>query len=221
MCGPLSAFACTRSGHRRASLGYQTGRLLGYGFAGLLAGQFGLVLADVLPASVGRSLFGLCSALALVGLALRVAPPWHRSSAARTPAHDLIAPQRLTLRSTRRSPLGQPISRLLPHSATALGALSALLPCGALLSALLLATGTGHATGGAVLMTAFALTSGPALLASSLVVALLARVQSPHLRWAAAITLAIAAVLIALPRLPAPSPGDGATHATAVAPSCH
>jgi hypothetical protein len=148
MCGPLAAFAGGRGA--RAQLGYQGGRLASYGGLGALAGASGGVLGDALPERWGSALlsFGLALALALAARRL-----W-RGARREEPAL-------LQLGSTKRaSTLVERAFARLPERPFLLGALSALLPCGALYAAVLAAAGTGGPHFGAASMMTFAIVSG-------------------------------------------------------------
>jgi sulfite exporter TauE/SafE len=111
--------------------------------------------------------------------------------------------------------------RLLPREPVALGAVSVLLPCGALAAGVLLAAGTGDRIAGALTLGAFATTSGLGVLGGSLLLTQLSRLRGAWLGRGLAVALALAAALVVLRPLyaaptPTPAPGD----AQAAAP-CH
>jgi sulfite exporter TauE/SafE len=143
---------------------YQVGRLCGYAFAGSIAGQIGAVASiDAIP----PLLFPVLVAGALFAMALR---PWLRSNGATT----LVQLQRAAPQSRRT---WNTLARLLPRDPLLLGALTALLPCGALATGLLLAAASGNAARGALTMLGFALTSAIGVLASSWIMIRIAGVR--------------------------------------------
>jgi hypothetical protein len=179
MCGPLSAAACAARPSRAAPLRYQTGRVAGYLFAGSIAGQLGEVLAvRALP----PLLLPLSVASVLLFAALRIWRP-------RRPALT-------TLGKPARSRALRALFRILPRDPLLLGALSALLPCGALAAALLLAAATADAHAGTLLMGGFALTSGAAVLASGWLLRRITGLQRPVLARALSVALLVAAALV-------------------------
>ncbi len=193
MCGPLSAFvSIDPEGATDPSrvLRYQIGRTGGYAALGGVLGGLGGGIADVF-APWAETILSLVlgSALALAALQL-----WPRRGA---PALVALAggPRRATLRErlarastallgqTRRHPL-------------ALGAATALLPCGVLASGALLAASTGHAVTGAVAMTGLALASGLGIGVAGTALGRARVSASPVLARVMAVTLALGAVLL-------------------------
>ena len=184
MCGPIAAFACgratpTASGFRSWArpVRYQTGRALGYGVLGVAVGGTGGWITGWLEAPVGAAMlsWSLAVGLGLAALRLWRARPGPepglvslgraRRTDLRTPPH-LHTPPRVHTQSrlrTRRGGITTVLARL-PSEPLVLGTLTALLPCGALASALLLATGSGSMLGGAVTMLAFVTTTSIGLL---------------------------------------------------------
>jgi sulfite exporter TauE/SafE len=146
MCGPLAVGAC---GDLRPSLTpalrYGLGRLGAYTLTGTLAGALGATLLRQVQGTALHTLAAVAAGATLLWTAWRVV---------RSPG-PAKAPALVPLRT--RSP-----SRA---RAWALGALTALLPCGASASALLLAAAAGSALHGAATLSAFAVASAPGLAA--------------------------------------------------------
>jgi len=148
MCG--APCAAVTQGRRRESAAFQAGRLAGYAAAGALA----------------------ASAVALLGA-------WTRASAWLAPLWTLVqlaflalglwwlATGRMPARFLREGPTPSVAPRTpRPWRAAGAGLAWVAWPCGVLQGALLLAALGGDATGGAAVMTAFALASAPGLLAA-------------------------------------------------------
>jgi sulfite exporter TauE/SafE len=152
MCGPLAAAAGRRS--PAASLQYAGGRILSYGLLGCLAGSFGRVLL----ASAAARWVELLACIALSAVLVRIGC---KLLARR--ADPRASTQLLSLgRAPRRSRVGRLLAELVDEPLL-LGAATALLPCGALLTALAAAAAAGTALSGAVLMLTFAALTGVAL----------------------------------------------------------
>jgi sulfite exporter TauE/SafE len=185
MCGPLATAACNRQRAAGGPLRYQAGRTIGYVFMGSIAGQLAEVLAlRALPAI----LLPISVACVLAWLSLRVL---------RRPRSSPIVQLRSTpLRSTPLRRARGAIAQVLPRDPLLLGLLSALLPCGVLGAALLLAAATGTANQGALLMAGFATTSGIGVLGSNFMLQRLLRVQRPGLSRTLAAVLMLAAVFV-------------------------
>ncbi|MBK8170689.1 MAG: sulfite exporter TauE/SafE family protein [Sandaracinaceae bacterium] len=154
MCGPLAAFAC-RGSTESAKVSqrfylHQLGRLLGYVLVGALVGGLGARVAQLLPVRYTAAVLSWWFAAALAFAALRA---W-RATTPRSPAV-------VTLR--RKNTLVTNVFARIARHPFLVGTATALLPCGAFYSALLLAAGTTSATNGGVLMASFALASGPGL----------------------------------------------------------
>lgn len=146
MCGPLAGAACGEDGARsRSGLAYLGMRALAYALLGALAGGAGGLVDALLPPTWARALLSLSLAVGMVILAVRL----FRASAPRA------EPKLVPLQTKRPMTLAKPML---------LGALTALLPCGSLYAALLVAAATASALTGAVSMLGFALGSAPALL---------------------------------------------------------
>ncbi len=204
MCGPLSTFAGTRAG---GVWRYHGGRLLGYAGAGLVAGASGELLEATLPARWASALLSLTLASALAIAASRL---W-KDPAAR--AEPLVA----LSRAKKKPSLTERVLAWMPKRPLTLGLMTALLPCGALYSALLVAASSGSALGGAGLMLVFASLSGLGLAVVSAVaakVSALAKrgVETLFLRRVLATALVIGAVLFVVRPI---------TSLTQPEPSCH
>lgn len=208
MCGPLASAACS-SGDRRSALArYQVGRSAGYVAAGALAGGLGHVVALSTLAPWSGLLLPLLTSAALFWLAARF---WRM----RRPS---LVPLRVgsTAHAPKRSAF-QWWSRLAPRDALSLGALSALLPCGALGAALLLAATSGDRLTGASTMLGFVTATALPVLGGGFAVTRLARVASLRVGRAIAIALACAALLVAARPISAVLEARSAAHT----PSCH
>ncbi len=151
MCGPLATAACGStddSSFRRVPAAYLLGRLAGYALTGAAAGALGgSALRAVLGPRV-HEVTALCVAGALAWTALRLLR-------AQTRAEPPLVPLR------RRREGGA----ALVTPALGVGLATALLPCGALFGALLLAATAGDAGSGSLAMVSFATTSGLSLAA--------------------------------------------------------
>ncbi len=180
MCGPLCAAACNGLPRQRALGTYLGARIASYSLMGGLAGGMGGAIARRAGESVSAILLTSTIALGLLFLAVRV---WPRSEAARPGLVQLGTKPRPT--APRWAPL-------------AMGAVTGLLPCGALFSALVVAAGTGAALDGAALMLAFGLASSPALFAMGRAAAYLERVGGRTGRRVIAGVLVVGAIVTAV-----------------------
>lgn len=193
MCGPLAAFACARGG--RAGLApvvYQLGRTLSYATVGALAGWLGHAVTGGLSHAAVAWVLSWAMAAALGIAAWRL---WSQGRPARAPL--------LRLGRGRPGPsLFDRAARFLPKSPLAIGALTALLPCGALAAAVVVAAGTTSPAWGAASMVAFATTSGIGLLGVGYVARRLRLASRPVLTRSLAVGLALGAILLALRPLP-------------------
>ncbi|WP_295540898.1 sulfite exporter TauE/SafE family protein [uncultured Thiohalocapsa sp.] len=176
MCGGVVSMLTlgidpARRHHLRASLplqlGYNLGRVAGYGLAGALAGGVGALLAQSGVLHWGqRTLYGL-AAVMMIALGLYLGGWWR----------GLVVIERAGgLLWRHLEPLGR---RLLPirsvGRALAVGLVWAWLPCGLVYSVLILALGTGSPVQGALLMLAFGLGTLPNLLGIGLLAGAAAR----------------------------------------------
>jgi uncharacterized protein len=181
MCGPLAASQGQRSGSS-AGLRYLLGRTTAYGLLGGFAGGTGRALG-----SVGGPLVGLLfSASLAAGLLLLAARLWRRP----------VDPPAIGFGRRRRPLVARLVSSLRPGPA-GIGALTALLPCGALWAALALAAGSGGAIAGALAMTGFAAASSVGLVAGGWLGAVLRR-RSTASRRALAVLMIAGAVIVAM-----------------------
>jgi len=153
MCGPLAAATRSRGGSS-ALWQYGAGRLASYSLLGLLAGSVGNVLADSRFARWGEAALSWLLASSLLVTALG-----HLRKARSAPL--------LTLgRAPQRSIISRVFLRIADEPLL-LGMATALLPCGALLSAMLAAAALGAPLSGALAMASFGAGSGVVLLAAA------------------------------------------------------
>ena len=182
MCGPLACAASTGGPDRLAPvIGYQLGRLGAYALVGGLLGTVGGGAALVLRTSL-----------------LPVAP-WILVATLLVAALDLGSriPALPGLAQTMRRVAAS--TQKLPRTtrATALGALTPLLPCGLLYGAFAASLAAGSFGAGALALSAFGAGAVPALLVSQLPAGALLRGQSRGARVARRVIPALAAVVIA------------------------
>jgi sulfite exporter TauE/SafE len=169
----------------------------------MLAGQAGGVASGIASRAVPFWLFPLSVALALVLWAVRV---WRGSPKAGGALVQI----------GRASKTTGFLYRLVPRDPLFFGVISALLPCGALISAWALAALARSPLGGALTMLAFALTTGVGVVASTWLLRGVASMRRVWVSRALAIALFSAAfVVIARPIL-AHVRNEPGTHA-----SCH
>ncbi|MDD9939451.1 MAG: sulfite exporter TauE/SafE family protein [Myxococcales bacterium] len=212
MCGPVAALVCSRRRTATAPLRYQLGRVLGYAFMGLLAGQLGAVLGGPRLGDPARWVFRGLIAVSCLLLAYGL---WKRAAARPT---DLLPVQTVT----RKRPLTRRVASLLPGEPLALGGLTALLPCGALYASLLLSAGSADAGQGAALMMGFATTTGLPLMAVGATLRLRALAPGRSGARALAVLLVLAAGVSTLePLVRAHDASGDAAPMGAPAPACH
>ncbi|MGD8316394.1 MAG: sulfite exporter TauE/SafE family protein [Myxococcales bacterium] len=202
MCGPLAAYACSggRGGAARAR--YQMGRSVSYSVLGALAGAVGGATAISLPQAWGSALLSWSLALGLGLAALRL---WRR------PAQPLVK-----LQTQKPDSADSRASRALGALGTHpfwVGLGTALLPCGALTAAVLIAASTGSAWLGSLSMLSFSLVSGLGLVGAAWIFQSLARRPGPTTSRMLAVVLALGAILFIIRPVHALRHGDGA--------SCH
>lgn len=172
MCGPM---ACSLGGCAKGSAGYQTGRLIGYAFAGAVAGLLGQSAYVSGFASLARVLTLVAAAITCV-LALR-----RLGAAPSAPRKAPVRPGAITARVGRVAARFASASPL-PRSVT-LGLATALFPC-ALLHAALAQAAAFVAPGPAALaMLAFGVATSPATWGGTRASAFLARSPRPTARW--------------------------------------
>lgn len=154
MCGPLAAFACRRSqeGSNVAPrfLLHQTGRLVAYVLLGAIVGALGSRIVSLLPVRYVSAILSWWFALVLGLAAVRA---WRATTQRKA----------LTVSIRQKNSLFSNVFVRIARHPLLVGTATALLPCGALYSALLLAAGTVSPISGGVLMAAFAIASGPGL----------------------------------------------------------
>lgn len=148
-------------------LGYNLGRLLGYGVIGALFGGLGDWLLTQLPFAIAQRLLYAAAAAMMLLLGLYLGRWWQ----------GLAALERLGARLWRHiEPLGR---RWLPlrhgWQAVAVGFVWAWLPCGLVYSVLIWSLASGSAGTGALLMLAFGLGTLPNLLGMGLLAGAAAR----------------------------------------------
>ncbi|KPK15418.1 MAG: hypothetical protein AMJ62_09210 [Myxococcales bacterium SG8_38] len=184
MCGPLAVYACSGRPGGSGPARYQLGRLISYSVLGALAGAVGGATAVSMPGTWGSALLSWSLGLGLGLAALRL---WRR------PRQPLV-----TLRFSKAEATESVVSR-------ALGALgnhpfwvglgTALLPCGALAAAVLIAASTGSASLGALSMLAFSMVSGLGLVGAAWLAKRVALRPGPTTSRVLAVVLALGAIL--------------------------
>jgi sulfite exporter TauE/SafE len=197
MCGPLAAHACRARGGTGAwegAVAYQGGRLLAYPALGALAGGLGHGLTLALPERVVQALLSWSLAVALGVASWRA---FRASRPADASSSRSSAPVALG-HAPRRPSLAERLFARTLDAPFALGVVTALLPCGALATGLLVAAGSGAPTAGALAMMGFALASGPALLVAAFALDRVAREAGPGGLRLAALALALGAVVLAV-----------------------
>jgi sulfite exporter TauE/SafE len=183
--------------------GYVLGRLTSYAFVGVVVGTFG-----------GGLLTQVANPLRIV--AIELVALFLLAEGIR-----LIAPRFFAAGSLGR--ISETIGRRIPTSGLGLGLATGFFPCGALISAVLLAAISGNGISGAVVMVVFSFASLPGVLAPSLAFGWFARRGSGDLtagfaRAGGALLIALAVWVGARPLFATPGPaGDGhcAQHETA------
>lgn len=192
MCGPLSVFAA-RDGSRRSLALYHAGRMASYVTVGATAGAVGLGVLAVTTTrwSEAASAWTLAATLGVTGVTL-LRPE-------RTLSPSLVA---IRPRPSRLASALERVRAALPRTPFALGAMTALLPCGALYSALLLAVAFANPLASGLAMFAFASTSALGLAAVGVVAPLLARIDRALGRRLLGGALLIGAVVFALRPIP-------------------
>ena len=149
MCGPLHVAICAINREKAlASLTcYNLGRILGYTLAGVLFGAFGAFI-DLIPryCHPTRPTLGSLSLSYLFPAVFMLVVAWM------TYRKKGVSPKTANWFLRFFKPTGSPPGLI------ALGALTALMPCGPLYVSFAAAVATAHALSGALLMLAFALT---------------------------------------------------------------
>lgn len=197
MCGPLAAYACSGQPGASGQARYQLGRFISYSGLGAVAGTIGGATAVSLPQAWGSALLSWSLALGLGLAALRL---WRR------PNQPLV-----TLRKKQDAPAESAVSRALGglgRHPFFVGLGTALLPCGALAAAVLIAASTGHTALGSLSMLAFALVSGVGLVGASWIFERFASRPRPATSRVLAVVLALGAVLFVIRPVHALRTGD-------------
>jgi sulfite exporter TauE/SafE len=156
MCGPIGTFAARSS--PSGLLSYQAGRSLSYAAAGAGAGLLGQPLVRLLWGSDITTALSWALALLMAVAAYRAWP--------RKPTSELVQISKRPAMAADESLVVRLLQRF-PHKPALLGACSALIPCVALWSGLVIAASSASPLSGSLAMLAFSLTSGTGLLASS------------------------------------------------------
>lgn len=211
MCGPLAAYACSGRPGASGQSRYQLGRFISYSVLGAIAGTIGGATAVSLPHAWGSALLSWSLAL---GLGLAAVRLWRR------PHQPLV-----TLRSKGDEPKPMFVSRVLGglgRYPLFVGLGTALLPCGALAAAVLIAASTGSAALGSLSMLVFAMVSGVGLVAATWAFERFARRPKPGTARILATVLALGSILFAIRPVHALRTGDTSScHAPADDPNDH
>lgn len=194
MCGPLAAFASRGSGRFRY-VQYQLGRVASYSALGVLVGAAGGSAMGVFRSTgIGET----ASVLFALGLVVGGVGLWR---SAKGPS---AGPAERTVQLTPRAPkpnIAVKLMRKVAGQPLLLGLASALLPCGALASGLLIAASMGNARDGAIVMATFAGGTGIGLVVSAKIIDLLRQRGTAGLRVAAVLLWLGAATTVARPLL--------------------
>jgi sulfite exporter TauE/SafE len=196
--GTLGAATSRFSGTMRASIAFNTGRILSYMIAGALAaGVAGslaerLVINDMTPLRLLMYIFGQCLVIAtgfyIAGVTKILAPLERAGSWIWRRLQHWVAPQ---LKAHFRDGQARPF---------AFGALWGWIPCGLVYGTLATAMSSGSAEGGALVMLGFGLGTLPAMfMAGVAAVPLSTLAQRPNVRLAAG-AVVIAVGLVGLSR---------------------
>lgn len=197
MCGPLAAYACSGQPGASGQSRYQFGRFISYSALGAVAGSIGSVTTLSLPHAWGSALLSWSLAL---GLGLAAVRLWRR------PNQPLV-----TLRpkgdDTKPSTTSRVLGGLGRHPFF-VGLGTALLPCGALAAAVLIAASTASAALGSLSMLAFAVMSGVGLVAATWLFERFARRPRPGTARVLAAVLALGSILFVIRPVHALRTGD-------------
>ncbi|HEY6880487.1 MAG TPA: sulfite exporter TauE/SafE family protein [Polyangiales bacterium] len=183
MCGPV-ALVSRAHGRTDGALAYFAGRFASYVAIGALVGGLGSALLTTRWASTVERILSLVLVASLLWAAFRA---WSDR-----PSSPLV--------SLGRGPRPVGISRVLARLAEEpllLGAATVFLPCATLFAAVGAAAATGSALGGAVLMSAFAVVTGVAVVGLG---GVLARVLSGRSRRVAFTVMLVLGALLTLMR---------------------
>ena len=156
MCGPLVVAGCSQGEgvDRGAAAGYFGARLLAYATVGAVMGHLGKHALCILPMGVVQTV----ALVVVAGFAVARGVAALRARPA-SPTIQLRVPGKRPRRSFYSM-----VGELLPKRGAALGAATAILPCGILVPAWVLAASTSSPAAGAGVMAVFALATAPGLL---------------------------------------------------------
>ena len=197
MCGPLAAYACSGRPGASGQGRYQLGRFISYSVLGAIAGAIGGATAVSLPHAWGSALLSWSLAL---GLGLAAVRLWRR------PNQPLV-----TLRTKQDDSKPSVVSRALAglgRHPFFVGLGTAVLPCGALAAAVLIAASTGSVALGSLSMLAFAVVSGVGLVGATWVFERFARRPRPATSRVLAAVLALGSILFIIRPVHALRTGD-------------
>lgn len=198
MCGPLVAYACSGRPGASGQGRYQLGRFISYSILGSIAGAVGGATATSLPGAWGGALLSWSLALGLGLAALRL---WRRPETPLVTLH--------TKNEAASESRGTRVLRALGRHPFFVGLGTALLPCGALAAAVLIAASTGSSLAGAATMLAFAVVSGVGLVGAAWVFERFSRRPRPTTSRALAVVLALGAILFVIRPVHALRHGEG------------
>lgn len=202
MCGPLAAYACSGRPGVSGQGRYQAGRFVSYSILGAIAGAVGGATAVSLPGTWGSALLSWSLALGLGLAALRL---WRR------PERALVTLRTKENRSSE--PTGARMVNALGRHPLFVGLGTALLPCGALAAAVLIAASSGSALAGSLSMLAFSIVSGAGLVGATWLFERFAQRPRPATSRVLAVVLALGAIMFVIRPVHALRHGDTA--------SCH
>ena len=183
MCGALATFASGNDASARSArlARHQLGRLVAYAFLGAVAAGSGAWIASMLAPRWASIVLGALLGAGMLAMAVELGLP------ARGAARPIM------IGRAPRTPLVTRVLGRLPRDPVLVGAVSALLPCGALYGGLLTASGTGGAALGALCMSAFAIASGVGLIAAA---SFASYARSATARSVVALALVVGAMLV-------------------------
>jgi len=205
MCGPLAAYACSGRPGASGQARYQLGRFVSYSVLGGIAGAIGGATAVSLGGPWGSALLSWSLALGLGLAAFRL---WRR------PDQPLVSLRKKEDAAPESS--GSRALQALGRHPFFVGLGTALLPCGALAAAVLIAASTGAPLLGALSMLAFAVVSGVGLVGAAWLFERFSRRPRPTTSRVLAVVLALGAVMFVIRPVHALRHGDtAACHAPA------
>ena len=202
MCGPLAAYACSGRPGASGQGRYQAGRFVSYSVLGAIAGAIGGATAVSLPGTWGSALLSWSLALGLGLAALRL---WRR------PERPLVTLRRKEGEGPEST--GSRAIAALGRHPFFVGLGTALLPCGALAAAVLIAASSGSILHGSLSMLAFSVVSGVGLVGATWLFERFARRPRPATSRILAVVLALGAIMFVIRPVHALRHGDSS--------SCH